>query len=165
MASIEFSSQVIDLTAAVNVVSPSSPLKRLINRTAITIPPDATVADAAAAMEAAGVSALLVEGAGGVVTERDIARATAHGVPGDALVDAVATRYPLVVPGSVSVLEACGVMLNEHLRHLVVAIDGDRVGIVSLRDLAAVLLQASDPHLWLASLRIAVESPSEIWLG
>lgn len=165
MASIQVSSQVLGLAAAVNVVSQNSPLSRLVNRSALTIPAEATVADAAAAMEAAGVSALLVEGAGGVVTERDIARAMAHGVPGDELVDAVATRYPLVVPGSMPVVEACGVMLNEHLRHLLVDLDGDRVGIVSLRDVAAVLLQAADPHLWLASLRVAVESPAEIWLG
>jgi hypothetical protein len=29
----------------------------------------------------------------------------------------------------------------------------------------AVLLQAVDPHLWLTSLRVAIEAPAEIWLG
>lgn len=55
-------------------------------------------------------------------------------------------------------------MLNEHVRHLVVEVDG-RLGVVSLRDVAAVLLQGADPHLWLASLRVAVEAPTKTWLG
>ena len=148
----------------VNVVSVHSPLSALLFRAAITVPADATLADAVATMEEAGVSALLVEPALGIITERDIARALGHDAPTTTTVACVATLHPVVVPGSMPVLEACAVMLNEQVRHLVVDI-GDAVGIVSLRDLAAVLLQSADPHLWLDSLRVAIELPSEIWLG
>ena len=55
-------------------------------------------------------------------------------------------------------------MLNQGVRHLVVAFP-DRDAVVSLRDVMAVLLQATDPHLWLTQLRVAVEVPAEIWLG
>lgn len=79
MTSIRLSSEVIDLTAAVSVVSHVSPLALLVNRPAVTIGPDATIADAAAAMESAGVTALLVEPLGGIITERDIVRAMGHG--------------------------------------------------------------------------------------
>jgi hypothetical protein len=36
---------------------------------------------------------------------------------------------------------------------------------VSMRDLLAVLLQTVDPNLWLTSLRVALDPPSEIWVG
>src|SRR5688572_8120347 len=150
--------------AGVKVVSVNSPLSALLVRAAVTVAPEATLADAVATMEEAGVSALLVEHSAGIITERDIARALGHDAPTTTTVDRVATPHPVVVPGSMPVLEACAVMLNEQIRHLVVEVD-DALGILSLRDLAAVLLQSADPHLWLASLRVAIELPSEIWLG
>ena len=147
-----------------NVVCERSPLSTLVSRAAVTVDPRCTLADAVAAMEAAAVSALLVEKLGGIITERDIARALGHGVPVDETVARIATPHPIVVPGSTTVMEACATMLNEHVRHLVVAL-GDTVGVISVRDVAAVLLQSTDPHIWLASLRVAIEAPAETWLG
>jgi CBS domain-containing protein len=69
-----------------------------------------------------------------------------------------------VVPGDCSVMDAGAVMLNEEVRHLIVEL-GDGVGIVSLREVMAVLLCAVNPKIWLARLRVAVTGPSEIWLG
>jgi hypothetical protein len=63
-----------------------------------------------------------------------------------------------------SVVDGCATMLNEDVRHLVVETDHGPA-VLSLRDVAAVLLQASDPHIWLSSLRIKIETPAEIWLG
>lgn len=164
MTSVRVSSQVVGLgIAAVNVVTQHSSLVDLVCRPAVTIPRDASIADAVVAMRSAEVSALLVE-EGGILTERDIARALGAGVPVDELVERVATPHPLVVPASMGVIEACALMLNEQVRHLVLEFDDGRLGVVSLRDVAAVLLQAADPHLWLASLRVAV-GPAEIWLG
>jgi signal-transduction protein with cAMP-binding, CBS, and nucleotidyltransferase domain len=165
MVGIRLDSQSIQLTSAsVRVVGDRSPVSDLLARGALVIGDDATLAEAAAAMEAANVSALLVGELGGIVTERDITRAIGHGVPPGETVASVATPRPLVVPGSMTVVEACAVMLNEQVRHLVVEVDGT-VGVLSLRDVAAVLLQSAGPHLWLASLRVAMDAPSEIWLG
>jgi hypothetical protein len=37
--------------------------------------------------------------------------------------------------------------------------------VVSLRDIVAVLLQTASPELWLSSLRVSVQLPTELWLG
>jgi hypothetical protein len=57
-------------------------------------------------------------------------------------------------------------MLNQEVRHLIVELPDASSGIVSLRCILAVLLQAAQPELWLSSLRIKVEIPSsETWLA
>jgi len=116
-------------------------------------------------MESAGVSAVLVGDGAGIATERDLAWALGAGYTATDRVDAVATRHPLAVPGTISVVAAAALMLNQQVRHLVVELHGGGLGVVSIRDLLAVLLQAVDPQPWLGSLRIAIETPSELWLG
>ncbi len=147
-----------------NVVSARSPLSALLCREAVAVDPTCTLAEAVAVMEAESVSALLVERIGGIVTERDLARALGHGVAVDEAVAAIATLRPLVVPGTTTVASAGATMLNRQVRHLVVDL-GDRLTVVSLRDITAVLLQGADPRLWLTSLRLTIEAPSELWLG
>ena len=56
-------------------------------------------------------------------------------------------------------------MLRHEIRHLVVTDSGDVLGIVSLREVMAVLLQALDPAVWVATLRAALTTHTEIWLG
>lgn len=166
MASLNVNSHVVSFgSSAVYVVSQHSPLAQLVSRPAVTIGPEATLADAVDIMRIADVSARLVEEGGGILTERDIARAGGDAVVDDEVVDDVATRHPLVMPASMRIVEACGVMLNAQVRHLVVEFDEGPPGVVSLRDIAAVFLQAADPPLWLASLRVAVEAPSEVGRG
>lgn len=147
------------------VVDPRSPVSKLVARETISVPESCPLAEAVELMQRADVSALVVGGGEGIVTERDFARALGAGhVPTDA-VETIATRHPLTVPGDMTVIAAAGLMLNEHVRHLLVQLDGGTVGVVSIRDVLAVLLQAVDPHVWLTSLRVAMESPSEMWLG
>ena len=147
-----------------NVMHGQSPLSALVSRAAVTVAANSTLATAVATMEAAGVSALLVGEHAAIVTERDIARALGHGVPVDEIVGHVATQHPVVVSGFMSVVDGCATMLNEHVRHLVVETDHGPA-VLSLRDVAAVLLQTSDPHIWLSSLRVKIETPAEISLG
>lgn len=123
------------------------------------------LADAVETMRGEGVSALVVGDRAGVVTERDLLRAVPAGSALDETVERAATWHPIVVPGATTVVAAAGLMLNEHVRHLLIELDVGATGVVSIRDLMAVLLQAADPHLWLASPRAAIEMPSEIWLG
>lgn len=157
--------EVIDVRlGALAVVSHASPLSELLRRPAVVVRGDCTVARAAGIMERASVSALLVEEPAGIVTERDLARALAHGGPADGVVAAIMTPHPVTVPASTTVLDAATLMLNEQVRHLVIETDGSR-GVLSLRDVAAVLLQSATPQLWLASLRVAVDAPAETWLG
>jgi signal-transduction protein with cAMP-binding, CBS, and nucleotidyltransferase domain len=147
------------------VVDPNSPVALLAARAAVTVPQTCSLADAVDVMKAEEVSSLVLEGRVGIVTERDLARAHGAGCAATDPVIAIASRHPLSVPGDTTVIAAAGLMLNEQVRHLLVELDTGGIGVVSIRDLLAVLLQALDPHLWLTSLRVAIETPSEIWLG
>lgn len=157
--------QLYATSGPVRVIEPHSSLSVLISRPACAVPPSCTLADAVETMRAEGVSALVVGDRAGIVTERDLARAMAAGLTLDDTVGRAATWHPLVVAGATTVVAAAGLMLNEHVRHLLIELDDGKTGVVSIRDLMAVLLQAADPHLWLTSLRVAIETPSEIWLG
>ena len=147
------------------VVDPGSPVAVLAGRAAVTVPESCSLADAVERMKAEQVSSLLLDGRAGIVTERDLARAHGAGCAATDPVVAIASRHPITVPGNTTVIEAAGLMLNEQVRHLLVELDTGVIGVVSIRDLLAVLLQAVDPHLWLTSLRVAIETPSEMWLG
>src|SRR5690606_5465990 len=66
-------------------------------------------------------------------------------------VSTVATPGPLIVDGSMSVAMCAGVLLNEQLRHVLVSMPDGGLGVVSLRDVSAVLLRHVDPWVWSAT--------------
>lgn len=159
------SGQVPVAAGTVRVLDPQSTLPALISRPAVTVPVSCALGEAVEKMRTAGVSALVLGRRDGIVTERDLLRALAAGWALDEPVERAATWHPVVVPAATTVVAAAGLMLNEHVRHLLVELDDGAIGVVSLRDTVAVLLQAADPHLWLTPLRAAIGSPSELWLG
>lgn len=149
------------------VVHLHSPVTTVIPCPAPRIPADSTLTDASQEMRAHNTSALLV-GAGhdAIITERDLTRALAAKYPPDATVGEVATPLPISIPADTDVLEAAALMLNHGVRHLIVELPGGEDGIVSLRQIMAVLLQAAMPEIWLSTLRTRLEVPiPEIWLG
>ena len=89
----------------------------------------------------------------------------AAGLSSDEPIMTVASRDPVRVAADLPLVEAAALMLNDEIRHLIIEFADGRDGVVSLRDIVAVLLQSADPELWLASLRLAVQLPTEIWLG
>jgi CBS domain-containing protein len=116
-------------------------LRELMTTTVVRTEPDVPVAEAAAAMVAAGVgSAVVMQGAflAGILTERDVLRAAASG--DDLLSSAVSewmTHDPQSATPDSSAEDAAQVMLLRGFRHLPV-VDGREVcGVVSLRDLFA----------------------------
>jgi signal-transduction protein with cAMP-binding, CBS, and nucleotidyltransferase domain len=151
--------------ARARVVSAESPLAALVTRPPLVVSPTATLAEVASAMRAEGVSAALVDEGGRIVLDRDLAGALADRMDGEATVAELALSRAVVVAGSIPIVTAAGVMLNERADHLVVELPGGVFALVSMTEVTAVLLQAVDPHLWLASLRFAIEGPAEIWLG
>jgi CBS domain-containing protein len=157
--------EIRNVRGPLRVVDPRSPLSELVTHEAVTVPESCSLAEAVEVMQSAGVSALVVGDRAGIVTERDFARALGAGYARTAAVEAIASRHPLTVPGETTVMAAAGLMLNEHVRHLLVELDTGTIGVVSIRDVLAALLQAVDPHLWLTSPRVAIEAPSEMWLG
>lgn len=106
--------------------------------------PLATVRDAAVELHEEQVGALIVRdvrGVMGVVTEVDLVRALAEGAdPDHDRVREVMSDAVVTVAEGASLLEAAERMAEHHIRHLLV-IDADRqpVGVISARDLLAVL--------------------------
>lgn len=116
-------------------------LRELMNTTVVSGEPDYAVAEAAAAMVAAGVgSAVIMQGSFlvGILTERDVLRAAASGE--NLFMSKVSewmTVDPKALPPDASVEEAAQIMLLNGFRHLPVVEGRDVCGVVSLRDLFA----------------------------
>lgn len=151
-------------TGPTAVVGSSSPIGALATRPAVTLGAAATLGEAATTMREARISAVLVDDGDVILTERDLVRAFETGLERDEPALRAATIHPVRVPADVTVMEAAAIMLNQEVRHLVVAHPDGGSTVLSLRDVVAVLLQAVDPHIWLTSLRLSVELP-ELWLG
>ena len=116
-------------------------LRELMNTTVVTAEPEYVIAEAAAAMVAAGVgSAVVLQGSflAGILTERDVLRAAASGE--NLFMSTVAewmTADPKALSPDSSPEEAAQLMLLNGFRHLPV-VDGRSVcGVVTLRDLFA----------------------------
>ncbi|WP_434616120.1 CBS domain-containing protein [Azospirillum sp. B2RO_4] len=125
------------------------PTRRLMpdvikNQELTCLPPDATVRDAATLMAEKRIAAVLVtEGRTlkGIVTERDMtARVVAAGLdPDTTRLSAVMTADPDTLEPSATALAALDLMERHHYRHLPIAVGGEVVGMVSIRDLFAVV--------------------------
>src|SRR4051812_38772578 len=143
------------------LVGPLSSIEPLA-RPAPTVALDATLGQAARAMREANESAVLVEG-GGILTERDLTTALALGLGADDPVATVTVERPVTVSPDVTVVDAAAMMLRESVRHLVVCPIGSPVAaVLSVRQLLAVLLQATDPTVWAMTLHLDVGDHAEI---
>jgi CBS domain-containing protein len=104
----------------------------------VTLPPDATVSDAAGVMVGGGFGSVIVlQGRMilGILTERDVLRAAAseedlRAVP----IDRWMTPDPDTALPDLGTEDAAAIMLSRGFRHLPVVVDGDLQGMVSLRD-------------------------------
>lgn len=109
------------------------------------LPPTATVHEAVQAMAERRIAAVLVTGndrLSGIFTERDLAvKVVAAGLDATTTpLSAVMTAAPDTLPPEASAIEALDLMESRRYRHLpVVAADGTVAGIVSIRDLFAIV--------------------------
>jgi CBS domain-containing protein len=129
------------MTRPVEVGSAVATLRDVMNTAVVTTAPQTPLAQAAAAMVAAGVgSAVVMQGSflAGIVTERDVLRAAASGEDlRDAAVSDWMTADPQSASPDTSPEDAAQIMLLNGFRHLPV-VDGREVcGVVTLRDLFA----------------------------
>ena len=110
-----------------------------------SIDAQATLRQAAKALTIAEVGTLVIMDdaeIAGIVSERDIIRALADGVAPDVgRVADVMTHDPRYLTLGDRVATAAEIMLDAGIRHLPVIEEGELVGIVSIRDLAASLLE------------------------
>lgn len=125
-------------------------VRSLIRRPPAGIDPNATLREAATAMDEEGVGCLAIwaEGrprrAAGVITERDLVAALADGGEVDKeLVWDHMTDAPVTVDPTTYVGDAARMMVDGGFRHLPVSEDGETVGIISFRDLLFAALEES----------------------
>ncbi len=125
-------------------------LRDLMSPSPLTAAPSDTLAATAGAMRARDVSSAVVVAGGravGILTERDLTRATAAGAaPAVTPVEHWMTPDPVTMPPDREVPAALERMLERGVRHLPVVADGVLVGTVSLRQLVrAASLRRVDP--------------------
>ena len=120
----------------------------VMSRNLLTIEQDTTLVDAAAAMTARRVGAVLIVAGDrltGILTERDVMRAVASGDVGGQVVNWM-TRGPETIDADESTQQAGVVMIHGGFRHLPVLDGGTPCGIVSIRDLMRVVLDDVSPR-------------------
>ena len=120
-----------------------------MTRNLLTVSAEGTLGDAAAAMAARGVGAVVVlegDSIAAILTERDVMKAVAAGKDGSAPVAEWMTRHPDTIEPGDTTDHAASLMIHGGFRHLPV-VDGEQlVGIVSIRDLMRVALDDRSPR-------------------
>jgi CBS domain-containing protein len=110
----------------------------------LSVEPQASLADVAKRMRREDADSVAVMSEGrllGIITERDLVRAIADGVdPQQAKVDVIMSADPATVTADEEVAVVALKMMRLGIRHLpVVDQDGSPIGLISARDLIAVL--------------------------
>ena len=105
----------------------------------VSVPPDATLEDAAAIMAQANVGALIVldgDRLAGIVTDRDIVlRGVAHGLPTDARIDAVMTTEVVTLDADADLRAALPIFRTHACRRLPLLSDDQVIGMLAVDDL------------------------------
>jgi CBS domain-containing protein len=129
---------------SVHPFSPVSPVRSVMVWPVATIDHDVTLTEVAEALAADEIGALCVVENGalaGIVSERDVITHLAAGAdPGHLSAGDVMTSDVVTVGPEESVRAAARRMHDDQIRHLPVLDDGAIAGIVSIRDLLAVLV-------------------------
>ena len=111
----------------------------LYRKPPVTVPADATLADAAALMDNEAVGAVVVVDDGrpvGIVTDRDVVlRGVAHRLPPDARIDAVMSTDVVTLPADADVDDAVALFDQHPFRRLPLLEDGRIAGMITVDDL------------------------------
>jgi signal-transduction protein with cAMP-binding, CBS, and nucleotidyltransferase domain len=100
-------------------------------------------------MGQANVSAVLVAPDQTLVTERDLTRALHAGLGSEDQVAAIGATDLIHLDEDTTVIQAAIDMLHHEIRHLLLRNwRGQITGVVSLRDVLGVLVDAMDPAVW-----------------
>jgi nitroimidazol reductase NimA-like FMN-containing flavoprotein (pyridoxamine 5'-phosphate oxidase superfamily) len=129
-------------------VGPHSPVAALA-QPPVRVGTDWTLQAASEAMREAKVSAVLVGRDHAIVTERDLTRALKAGLRPQDRVAAICVNDLIGVDEDATVIQAATHLLRHEIRHLVLHNwRGEVAGVVSLRDVVGVLVDAMDPAAW-----------------
>jgi hypothetical protein len=131
-----------------HLVGPYSPVSGLA-QPPVWIGAEWTLQAAADAMGEAKVSAVLVGSDQAIVTEGDLTRALNAGLDPQDRVATISVTDLIYLDDDTNVVQAAAHMLRQDIRHLLVRNwRGEVTGVVSLRDLVGVLVDAMDPAVW-----------------
>ena len=120
-----------------------------MSRNLLSVDPGETITEVAERMVERNLGAVLVLDGGrlvGIMTERDLLRAVARGLHGDALVAEYMTTDPETIAPDDTTQYAAVLMIHGGFRHLPVVEGDDVVGILSIRDLMRIALEDSAPR-------------------
>ncbi len=120
-----------------------------MSRNLLSVDPGETITEVAQRMVERNLGAVLVLDGGrlvGIMTERDLLRAVARGLHGEALVAEYMTTDPETIAPDDTTQYAAVLMIHGGFRHLPVVEGDDVVGILSIRDLMRIALEDSAPR-------------------
>ena len=120
-----------------------------MSRDLLSVEPGERITEVAQRMVERNVGAVVVLDGGrpvGIMTERDLMRAVARGLPGDAVVADYMTKDPETIAADDTTQHAAVLMLHGGFRHLPVVEGDDVIGILSIRDLMRIALKDSAPR-------------------
>jgi acetyl-CoA synthetase len=117
-------------------------VKEVMKSPPVTLYPQATLAEAVRIMAEKNIGfVVLMDGDKlvGVVSERDVVKALASGMPLNTPLEKIATKRVITIEPDKSVVEAADLMAENKIRHLVIVERSRVVGVISLRDLIRLL--------------------------
>jgi CBS domain-containing protein len=120
-----------------------------MSRNLLKVEPGEAITEVSQRMVERNLGAVLVfdgERLAGILTERDLMRAVARGLPSDAVVAEYMTNDPETIEPDDTTQHAAVLMIHGGFRHLPVVERDDVVGILSIRDLVRVALEDSAPR-------------------
>jgi CBS domain-containing protein len=116
------------------------PVRSLLQRAPVALPPHASIRQAAQTMQEHGVSCVLLmeqDQLWGLVTDRDLRnRVVAQGLNTEAAVQTVATANPITLEADRPIFEAQLLMARHNIHHVPVVERGLPVGLVTATDMA-----------------------------
>src|SRR5215218_4256586 len=113
-------------------------VRKHMSRDLLSVEPGDRIAEVAQRMAERNIGAVLVLDGGrlvGIMTERDLMRAVARGLHGDAVIAEYMTKDPETIQPDDTTEHAAVLMIHGGFRHLPVVEGDDVVGILSIRDL------------------------------
>lgn len=140
----------------------------LVNRSPVTVHPDATVGEAARAMRERNVGSVIVVDEGrvaGILTDRDVVMALAGGrfTGSGQRVDELMTRDPVCLASSQDIDRGLERMRTHGIRRMpVLNDDGELVGVVSLDDILMHMGRSMETAAALVREEVA-GAPDECW--
>ncbi len=120
-----------------------------MSRDLLTVAPQDRLGEVAQRMVERNLGAVLVLDGGrlvGIMTERDLMRAVARGLHGDAIVAEYMTKDPEAIEPDDTTQHAAVLMIHGGFRHLPLMEGTSPVGMLSIRDLMRVVLDNAAPR-------------------